>query len=100
MPSTAASDEALQAAEELLSDECAPELSNGEHDWLKHNIARLCDWFAAETPTEEFDRLLREAAEYREGIFATHRCWRCNHGEKACVQFDPHRCDYPRALND
>ncbi len=53
-----------------------------------------------ETPTEALDRFLREATESHEGIFATHRCWRCNNGEKACVQFNSHRCGYPRALND
>src|SRR4029077_7903597 len=52
-PTAAASDEALKAAEELLGDEYAPELSNGEHDWLKHNIARLCDWFAADRVADQ-----------------------------------------------
>ena len=45
--------DALTAAEELLSDDDAPVLSSGERDWLKHNIARLCDWFAAERVAEQ-----------------------------------------------
>lgn len=42
-----ASDEALKLASGLLDDEYAPNnLTNGERDWLIHNIARLLDNFA------------------------------------------------------
>ncbi len=36
----------------------------------------------------------------REGIFQTHNCWRCNHGELACKTENPGMCPYPRARND
>jgi hypothetical protein len=34
------------------------------------------------------------------GIFRDHRCWKCNDGEKPCVEVDAYRCQYPHARND
>lgn len=39
-------DDAEQFAKDLLADEYAPSLSNGEHEWLVANIARLMVAFA------------------------------------------------------
>lgn len=36
----------------------------------------------------------------KEGIFRDHNCWRCNDGEKPCVNGHPHQCEYPHARND
>lgn len=36
----------------------------------------------------------------KEGIFQYHRCWKCNDGEKPCVNGNPRQCDYPHARND
>jgi hypothetical protein len=46
------------------------------------------------------DYLKRWQEAHRGSFFEHHRCWRCNHGEKACVQGNSHNCEYPRALND
>jgi len=37
---------------------------------------------------------------YMGGIFRDHRCWKCNDGERPCVNGHPNRCEYPRARND
>jgi hypothetical protein len=34
------------------------------------------------------------------GIFRDHRCWKCNDGERPCVQSRPGLCEYPHARND
>jgi len=36
----------------------------------------------------------------REGRFVWHNCWRCNNGNKPCVQRDPSQCEYLHARND
>lgn len=36
----------------------------------------------------------------RDPIFRHHNCSRCRSGEKACVEGDPGRCDWPHARND
>ncbi len=36
----------------------------------------------------------------RKGIFQTHNCYQCNHGELPCKQGAWNRCDNPRARND
>jgi hypothetical protein len=34
-------------------------------------------------------------------MFRDHNCWRCNDGEKPCVnKRGPHDCEYPHARND
>jgi hypothetical protein len=50
------------------------------------------------TPT--LDEHLRKAAEGKSGIFRDHRCWKCNDGEKPCVEGAVNRCGYPKARND
>jgi hypothetical protein len=42
----------------------------------------------------------REPDPTKTGIFRDHRCWRCNDGEKPCVQRYPNQCEYPHARND
>lgn len=48
---------AMAAAGELLDDEYAPELSNGERSWLQHNIARLLIFYAAGRLSEALNGL-------------------------------------------
>lgn len=42
----------------------------------------------------------REPDYSRPGIFATHNCWKCQHGRLTCVTLDPRGCEYPRARNE
>ena len=34
------------------------------------------------------------------GIFRDHSCWKCQDGQKLCVNGNPDQCDYPHARND
>ena len=49
---------------------------------------------------DPMDKYLRQMAEGKSGIFRDHSCWKCNDGEKPCVNGTVNRCDYPRARND
>ena len=37
---------------------------------------------------------------HRDSKFRNHNCSRCRSGERACVNGDPRRCDWPHARND
>lgn len=54
---TIESEAAITVAKELLDDEYAPELSNGERSWLEQNIARLLLFYSAGRLSEALNDL-------------------------------------------
>jgi hypothetical protein len=36
----------------------------------------------------------------KEGLFVSHRCWKCRDGTLPCRHGNPRQCGYPRARND
>lgn len=49
---------------------------------------------------QRIEGFMKRWKETHVGFFEHHRCWRCNSGEKACVEGNPRMCGYPRAVND
>jgi hypothetical protein len=44
--------------------------------------------------------IVRDTDPTKTGMFVLHACWKCNDGERACIQGSPRQCEYPRARND
>ncbi len=42
----------------------------------------------------------RDPDHSRAGMFVYHNCWKCQSGEKPCVNGNPGRCEFPHARND
>lgn len=36
----------------------------------------------------------------RAGMFVYHNCWKCQSGDRPCVNGNPRRCEFPHARND
>jgi hypothetical protein len=81
----------VRTPEQIASKAAADKLLE---EWLDEE-RRQADAYVAEMEMERamFDRAA-------EGIFQTHRCWRCNDGKKACVEGGHRNCTYIRARND
>jgi hypothetical protein len=75
------------------------ERSHEELDFVVGNaralLARIEDAGLSLAPVDP-----RDPDPTREGVFQTHNCYRCQHGKRACVRGDPHRCEWPHARND